>query len=1075
MRVYEDSMPGPRPFSMPPLPVPIDSSVSPVAPVDRLIQLTKADHQVNPPDLLRRLDAAIRAQEGLQPLPPHSDPLNSLFDRSLTAKHRRFIAVCLLRLLGVRSFFDHGELRQKAIGLFDDVFANDIYRSLGITVKHQTFEKLVRLEGLASQAELELKLDIESWSSLAVVSNFRQRFMARFNNSLTKAIVWPFLPKQLTSARLDEVFAVAIDYLRETGTGLLQALEKLRDTVITFRTEAQQFGTRYSIDFLAAVADKLLAFCEIHFADNPISKPATITIEKSEKKYPLHLPGQAIRLAVLVRNTGPGHAFDVFVRLTEATDVTIARHETYMGHLEQASVGLEIPGTVAVACSSTLISVVVQWRNYDGTGGESEFTFELAGQRSDVPWEQLARQEPYSTEPVSTEAELIGRQDILNDLLARAQASSVGSSYVFGQKRVGKTSLVQTLKTELNKIYPRNYAVVFLEGGDYVHPDPTRTVEGLGRRLCMELQQMDARLSYITIPEFQGALSPISEFLSAVIRVAPDLRVLIILDEFSELPLDLYKRGTVGDAFFLTLRSISGKPAFGFIIVGGEKMELILSCQGEALNKFQAVRIDYFDKEKHWPDFQSLVRRPVEDWLEISDEALITLYDLTAGNPYFTKLICGTIVKLMLDRRDSHVTSYEVEESTRISLQRAGSKSFAHYWDDGIFAGGERKEEISILRRKILLGFADVLRAGMHPTLEAIAEGAAKYGVSPATVSLEIRELERREVFVKKEDSYGCKVHFFQRWLQEIGVKEIITTFADIDSVLARRKEEEEALIRPEEIVKVTEAWGTYKGRHITEDRVRAWLRQFGDNSSQRLMFRLLQNLTFYTGGNIRSKMRDANGIVHRDLMWHLAPGRQKRSDIVVSYLGATGKSGAYYARIFADENQIYYENVIESAHVSLFIKQHVDVKAIVFIDDFLGTGKSVSGQLSAFLEKNGKALEDRQVGTSFVAICGFQVAQAKIESAIGAFGNRVVVHICDPLDDTHRCFSSDSGIFPEVSERERARDIAVRYGERLLKSNPLGYSGSQAAVVFENSCPNNSLPILWAEGKDWSPLFKRF
>jgi len=37
-----------------------------------------------------------------------------------------------------------------------------------------------------------------------------------------------------------------------------------------------------------------------------------------------------------------------------------------------------------------------------------------------------------------------------------------------------------------------------------------------------------------------------------------------------------------------------------------------------------------------------------------------------------------------------------------------------------------------------------------------------------------------------------------------------------------------------------------------------------------------------------------------------------------------------------------------------------------------------------------------------------------------------------------------------------------------------LGYGNSQATVVFEQSCPDNTLPILWAKSRDWKPLFER-
>jgi hypothetical protein len=185
-----------------------------------------------------------------------------------------------------------------------------------------------------------------------------------------------------------------------------------------------------------------------------------------------------------------------------------------------------------------------------------------------------------------------------------------------------------------------------------------------------------------------------------------------------------------------------------------------------------------------------------------------------------------------------------------------------HFWEDGIFETGDRAEEISMNRRKILLSLAETSRKYFELTRERIIEQALKYGLSESTIKHELREFVRRQVLVSKDDIYDYRVPLFGRWLQEKGVNEIITTFTDLDSILQRKKQEEEAYVRSEEIVKLISHWGTYQGRFISEDKVRAWLNQFGENSDQRLMFRILENLKFYTKDNIRTKMKEAQGII---------------------------------------------------------------------------------------------------------------------------------------------------------------------------------------------------------------------
>lgn len=115
-----------------------------------------------------------------------------------------------------------------------------------------------------------------------------------------------------------------------------------------------------------------------------------------------------------------------------------------------------------------------------------------------------------------------------------------------------------------------------------------------------------------------------------------------------------------------------------------------------------------------------------------------------------------------------------------------------------------------------------------------------------------------------------------------------------------------------------------------------------------------------------------------------------------------------------------------------------------------------------------------------FIAICAFAEGKAEVERLVSELGLPIQIRACDSLDDSARCFHETSHIFPNPEEREEAKQIALRYGLDIVKEmasedmKPLGFGDSQAAVVFEDSCPNNTLPILWAKTDTWNPLFKR-
>lgn len=108
--------------------------------------------------------------------------------------------------------------------------------------------------------------------------------------------------------------------------------------------------------------------------------------------------------------------------------------------------------------------------------------------------------------------------------------------------------------------------------------------------------------------------------------------------------------------------------------------------------------------------------------------------------------------------------------------------------------------------------------------------------------------------------------------------------------------------------------------------------------------------------------------------------------------------------------------------------------------------------------------------------ICGFDEAKQKITEHFINLDINVTITLIDILSDSDRCFSNASVIFPNVADREKARSICYEYGNAIIRDrdSAFGYSGSQATVVFSNTCPNNSLPILWKKTPNWQPIFER-
>jgi len=1008
------------------------------------------------------------------------NPEVELFDKQSSDQKREFYALCLLRLLASAENWcsDAPTFKAESFKLFDAYFARSVYGQLKIDAKRQSFEKEQALRGYVLRTEQGVLhaisvlegLGTDRWDVLNTAIHDLKRALGK-----AKFLISPFVEIEMISgATIDELCSSVQEYFQADERAALHCYETAKSTLERFLLRAEAFGTRYSRELLGGLALKLLRLCIARFEKSGVSAPASITLRPPVKRYPLHSANVHLNLAFVFVNNGPGYAFDVSCRVAHISDsAEMLKSEVFLGEVAPRPIVVEFPIRLKTPIETLIVELQWEWTNFDRTSESASDIVELVGQPSGIDWEGLLLEDPYRLEPVANDHELIGRTEQLNRLVAHVSATTVGSSCIYGQKRVGKTSIGNALRTKLGADQTKQFVVVYAEAGSYVHPDPNRTIEQMGTRLCKLLAAADKRFSNLEIPEFDGALTPLVDFLDHVAAIAPMSRIIFMLDEFDKVPAQIFKRGLLGDAFFATIRSISHTAMVGFVLIGGERMQFVFDCQGEALNKFQTIRVDYFDKERHWNDFQDLVRRPVKSWLIFADEALVRLHTEAAGNPFFTVMICRSLFKLMVSRRDCHVTVDEVEVAIDAALESSSPVSFAHFWEDAILEPGDRQEEVSMRRRQVLISMAEVIKTAGSVSKEQIIGEAARFGMNEFAVERELQEFVHRQVLVEREGFYQCKIPFFTRWLKEVGFLEISTTFTDLAAIEARRRDEERARVTADEVTRLCSSWPFYKGRHVGGEQVRAWLDQFGNTTDQRLMFKILQRLKIYSEDELRAKMRDVHGIMSRGLVERRALRQLKRSDILVSYLDGPGKSGAHLARLYCDENNIYRDNLVESARLNQSLDRE-GVQALMFVDDFLGTGDSVCGYLATLADGLREKLISLELRVFFVAVTGFAAAAQKVSQAVDDLRLPIKIHVCDSLDDRNHCFAEHSEIFASEGERLAAMDLAYRKGVTLCKQAPLGYGGCQAMVVFSHNCPNNTLPILWDQTEHWHPLFRR-
>lgn len=1006
-----------------------------------------------------------------------TEDYQTLIDRELEQSTKRFIAFCLLRIYSINSELLRDISVKHNIHKFFETTIPDIYKQIDITQKTETYEIESKLTSFIKEKEKVIALKVNTEFDLHFIQDYRRSYREILKQRKNNPIIWQFLGDKIDEQLFDKAFKILEEYSSSEYKNKFELYNKAENILDNIIELSNEMGTKYSVEYIAKPFSNIKEKLNLDFINNPYSKPAKLIIKKTEKKYPF-LQNSNYKLQLLIENESTGYANEAIVRITLYDDdvISIKETEQYVGLITTSSI-VEFSYKGVKHSENVFLIGHIEWTNFNEEKCKSEFEFELSGQKSNIDWDAIEKEEPYDLEPVTDEDDFIGRKKIISDL--KKIKNKVGSSYIFGQRRVGKTSIVKTLQSTITT---KDILIIYIEAGDWDSAtSPYKSLEDLGEKICSRIKKHDPKFNSIDIPNFDGSFNRMTNFLDDVTDIDKSFRVIVILDEFDRISNKLLYQGDIASSFVNTIRAISNRPQFGFILVGGEKMEYILS-QWQEFNKFSPIRVDYFDKKTEWEDFKNLIKFPIQNFFEISDKAIDYIYNQTSGNPYFTKKICVELFSLMTSNRDSHITIEEAEKATNIARdsQNIAATDFSHFWKDGIKEKEEKEEEISINRRKVLLSIGQILKNNTKTTKQAIIDKSIANGLNELQAEKTLDEFKQRKILRVENNQYKFVVKFFEDWLISNGLDKIITTFQEEQRIILRQKNEEQLRVKHDEINSLAQSWKTYRGKEITTDIIREWLEQFKNIEDQRYIFKLLENIKFYNYNEIVEKMQDLFSEVKKEIKKAekfivKEKGKLKRDDVIISYLDSSpAKSGAEYAKIFTEANNIYKDNTINIDKLEKKLTEIKSINALVFIDDFIGTGNSIIENLTPIIYQFKELIREKNILVFIGAVTGFQEAKHKIENFAAENDFPVIVRLIDPLNNSNKCFDNSSLIYTKPIERDKAKEICYKIGLNLEKQQPLGFGNCQATVVFPNTCPNNSLPILWKETKEWKPIFKR-
>lgn len=836
----------------------------------------------------------------------------------------------------------------------------------------------------------------------------------------------------------------------------------------------------------------------------------SVILEQTKKRYPIDNIGEIIRLQLEVVNEGKGAATGCKISLEVPDGEKLDLIDPMPIEAETVPPGrsknLQCRLCLNATFDAVSIPILVEYSDILGNYFSKREVLVIERQRDEPNWDVLMDSAPYELRPVTSVERLRGRTTELNTLKVNAISSS---TVLWGQKRVGKTSIAQVFGQEMST--RNNYLTIYIRRGDIAGYSEGKIARVVASRIAQLVPHL--RLDIPDETWFGPNFTRLTEWIEEARIRGLSQRLVIIFDEFDEINSAIYL-GQRGDNFFSTLRSLSEREVV-WIFVGGERMPAIFERHHATLNQVEVYRVDRISNPR---DLEDMVVNPVRGQIDWDKEAIELVRNLTAGNPYFVQLICRRVLKEMYSDHRTFVDRSDVSFAAESIVTEDTPSHWGHFWEDNSEIEEDERFVKSSMAALFLATLGEVFKKkdSHRANLSEIIEVAKSFDIEEKdlgqlshTAIVLVRRGVVQETSIANEKYYQTTVPIFGSFLSKHGSSVVLPFYGrykdNIQQKVLRNTpparlpavigQSDPFPIDEEELIAISEGL-IYQSQRVDPVHIKTWLRQFSNDADILIAAKLLRRLKeryYIDSAHIRHAidiafkwLQERMRISGQNLMMAGAGGRVVKEggrvvNVHVAYYGSASKSGADVAREFKTQKRFSRCSSIDDALNWVTKDRSVseDKKFILIVDDFVGSGEQAKGELlkaANKIRRDTTLLEFAKQGrVLFSPLWAFADGIDIIKDEVGDI---ITIQPSHTLDDEDRAFSENSSLYADNDERLYAEAVFRHIGEQLQRQNPLGHDNCQALIVFESTVPNNTLPAFWSSGvvdeKNWRPLFQR-
>ncbi len=344
----------------------------------------------------------------------------------------------------------------------------------------------------------------------------------------------------------------------------------------------------------------------------------------------------------------------------------------------------------------------------------------------------------------------VGRDDIVRSVLQVLKQPNNNAIVLYGQRRIGKTSVLYELEASL----PKDYHSIYFDLLDKNQWPLEKVLQELAKKISSVLQQ--EKLDLGDDPE-----TTFREHLTELLNKLPLEQSLVLLfDEFDVLDDPSNENEQAASiVFFPYLRKLLDidRQRFNFVFVIGRKIDDMTKIAKSLFKTAPTKQISLLNKG----DTIKLIRlSESNETLDWTDETIEEIWQLTSGHPYLTQHFCSHVWESLYDKNPDKIPIVTLKDVMAVEEQgeilEASRNALEWLWDG-----------FPLAAQVIASALAEAGTKGMSQVelYNLLSQGGVQ------RVLRELNEAPRLlvdwDIIEKTDDDYRFRVELFRRWVTE--------------------------------------------------------------------------------------------------------------------------------------------------------------------------------------------------------------------------------------------------------------------------------------------------------------------